>query len=76
MIYVKDCIPHRLIKEHTGIHMGIEFMTIELSVKSKKWNLCYIYRPPSVNEKVFMTSYLNYAKHFLLTALFVCFSGI
>ena len=53
MIYVKDCIPHRLIKEHTGIHMGVEFMTIELSVKSNKWKLCYIYRPPSVNEKVF-----------------------
>ena len=54
--------------------MGVEFMKIELSVKSNKWKLCYIYRP--LNEKVFVTSYLNYAKHLLLTALFVCFSGI
>ena len=39
MIYVNDCVLHRLIKNHIGIHMGIEFMTIELSVKSNKWYL-------------------------------------
>ena len=54
MIYVKDCIPHRLINEHTGIHMGVEFMTIELSVKSNKWKLCYIYRPPLCQWKGFL----------------------
>ena len=53
MIYVNGCIPHRLIKDHTGVYMGIEFMTLEISVKSSKWKLCYIYKPPRVTEKIF-----------------------
>ena len=53
MIYVIDCLPNRLIKEHTGIHMGVEFMTIESSVKSNKWNLCYIYRPLVLTKRFF-----------------------
>ena len=36
MIYVNGCIPHRLIKDHTRVYMGIEFMTLEISVKSSK----------------------------------------
>ena len=51
MIYVNGCIPHQLIKDHTGVYMGIEFMTLEISVKSSKWKLCYIYKPPRVTEK-------------------------
>ena len=29
MLYVKDTIPHRLLKEHSGVHMGIDYLTIE-----------------------------------------------
>ena len=53
MLYVKDSIPHRLLKEHSGVYMGIDYLTVEISVKSIKWNLVYIYRPPSVKVKVF-----------------------
>ena len=35
-MYVNHCIPHRLINNHTGNHMCIEFLTTEVSVKSKK----------------------------------------
>ena len=58
MIYINDGIPHRLLKDCTGVHMGVEFMTIELSVKSSKWNLCYIYKPPRITDKVFYPSAL------------------
>ena len=53
MIYINDGIPHRMLKDYTGVHMGVEFMTIELSVKSSKWNLCYIYKPPRITDKIF-----------------------
>ena len=53
MVYINDSIPHRLLKEYTGAHMGIDYMTIEISVKSYIWNLVYLYRPPSVNMTVF-----------------------
>ena len=53
MVYINDSIPHRLVKEYTGVYMGIDYMTIEISVKSYKWNLVYLYRPPSVSVTVF-----------------------
>ena len=53
MLYIKDSIPHRLLNDYSGVYMGIEYLTVEVSVKSYKWNLIYIYRPPSVNVKVF-----------------------
>ena len=53
MIYINDCIPHRLLKDYMGVHMGVEFMTIELSMESSKWNLCYIYKPPRITKKAF-----------------------
>ena len=49
MIYVNDSIPHRLLKEHSGEFEGIDFLTLEITVKSYKWILVYIYRPPRVN---------------------------
>lgn len=53
MLYVNDSIPHRIVKEHTGITKDIEHMTIEISMKSKKWYLIYIYRPPKVLVSTF-----------------------
>ena len=53
MVYINDSIPHRLVKEYTGVYMGIDYMTIEISVKSYKWTLVYLYRPPSVSVTVF-----------------------
>ena len=53
MVYINDSIQHRLVKEYTGVYMGIDYMTIEISVKSYKWTLVYLYRPPSVSVTVF-----------------------
>ena len=53
MVYVSDCIPHRIIKDSTGFHEGTEYMTIEVSMKSCKWYLVYVYKPPKVNEKLY-----------------------
>ena len=30
MIYVKDSLPHRVIKEYTGVKYSIDFITIEI----------------------------------------------
>ena len=74
MIYVNDCIPHRLIKDHTGVHLGVEFMTIEVSVKSNKWYLCYIYiEHPVLLKKSCVIFYMNCVKSLLQLVLFVCF---
>ena len=51
MIYVNDSIPHRLLKEHSGEFEGIDFLTLEMTVKSYKWILVYIYRPPPPQGK-------------------------
>ena len=53
MIYIKDSIPHRILKEHTGVVEGIEYMSIELSMKSRKWNVLYIYKPPKIHTEPF-----------------------
>ena len=50
MVYVRDTIPHRIEK---GTHEGIDFMIVELSMKNRKWNVIFIYRPPRVNETIF-----------------------
>ena len=52
MVYVKSCIPHRLIKEYCGSYDGIDFLTFEFVIKSRKWYVSYLYRPPSVKEVV------------------------
>ena len=53
MIYDNDSLPHRILKEYTGIVDAIEYMSIELSMKSRKWNIIYIYKPPKVLAKTF-----------------------
>ena len=63
MIYVKDTIPHRIIKEHSGEKNLIDFITIELTTQRGKWNLTYIYCPPRVPNnllKDFMHSLSDY----------------
>ena len=46
---VKDSLPHRVLKEYTGVVDAIEYMSIELSMKSRKWNMINIYKPPKVS---------------------------
>ena len=52
MVYINDCIPHRLLKDFSGSIGGIDFLTFELIIKTRKWYISYIYRPPSVKDTV------------------------
>ena len=59
---------------NTGVYMSIDYMTIEISVKSYKWNLVYLYRPPSVSVTIFCDFfYLCYVMNLLMTAILHCF---
>ena len=65
MIYVKDSIPHRIVKEHTGVVQGIEYMSIELSMKSRKWNVLYIYKHQKISTKPFCEFMLDLCENFV-----------
>ena len=53
MIYVNEFIPHKKLTDFTGVHLDIEFMTIELHLKSGKCCLFYVYKPPKVSQNIF-----------------------
>ena len=62
MLYINDNIPHGLLKEHSGEFEGIDFMTLEMAVKSCKWILVYIYKPLGLMmllSPVLCRSYVN-----------------
>ena len=73
--YINDCIPRRLLKDYMGVHMGVAFMTIELSVKSSKWNLCYIYKPPGITDKIFCDLLSELCEVFITDATLSLFCG-
>ena len=52
MMYINDNIPYRLLKQFSGIDHGIDYLTFEIIVKSRKWYISYLYRPPKVNESI------------------------
>ena len=52
MVYIKDCIPHRLMKDFSGSYKGIDYLTLEIVMKSRKWYVLYIYRPTSIKVDV------------------------
>ena len=54
MVYIKANIPHRLLTEYSGVYEGIDYLSFELVLKSKKWHVTYFYRPPSVNVNIFV----------------------
>ena len=37
MIYVNDDLPHRNLLEYSGIYEGIEYLSFEIIIKSRKW---------------------------------------
>ena len=53
MMYINDNTPHRLLKQFSGVYHGIDFLTFEIIMKSRKWYISYLYRPPNVNESIF-----------------------
>ena len=50
-------------------------MTIELSMKSSKWNLCYIYKPPRIADKVFCDFLSELCEVFVTDAALRLFFG-
>ena len=51
MMYINDNTPHRLLK-FSGLYHGIDFLTFEIIIKSRKWYISYLYRPSNVNESI------------------------
>ena len=43
-VYIRDSIPHRILKTHSGITNAICF-------KRRKWFLVYMYKPPKVSDE-------------------------
>ena len=52
MMYINDNTPHHLLKQFSGIYHGIDFLTFEIMIRSRKWYISYLYRPPNVNESI------------------------
>ena len=50
MMYIDDNTPHRLLQQFSGIQHGIDFLTFEIIIKSRKWYISYLHLPPNVNE--------------------------
>ena len=50
-VYIKDSIPHRILKTHSGITNAIEYMSFEVCFKRRKWFLVYMYKPPKVSDE-------------------------
>ena len=50
MLYIKENIPHRILKDFTGCQERIDYITLEISTKRGKWALVYMYKPPSVSD--------------------------
>ena len=51
-VYIKDFIPHRILKTHSGITNAIEYMSFEVCFKRRKWFLVYMYKPPKVSDEI------------------------
>ena len=52
MVYISSDIPHRKLPEYSGEFEGIDYMSFEITMKSRKMHLCYIYRPPRVHRSI------------------------
>ena len=52
MMYINDNTPHRLLKQFSGLYHCINFLTFEITIKSRKWYISDLYRPPNVNESI------------------------
>ena len=50
-VYIRDSIPHRISKTHSGITNAIEYMSFEVCFKRRKWFLVYMYKPPKVSDE-------------------------
>ena len=50
IVYIKDSIPHRILRKHSGITDGVEYMSFEVCFKKCKWFLVYVYKPPKVSD--------------------------
>ena len=50
IIYIHDDLPHRNLIEFSGNYEGIEYLSFEFIMKSRKWYISYIYRPPRISD--------------------------
>ena len=65
MLYIKDTIPHRIIRDFTGEMNSIDYITIELTTQRAKWNITYIYCPPRVSDSVLSEFMFSLSEYFV-----------
>ena len=53
MVYVKDCLPHRLLQESCYIKDGVEVLSLNVFVKKRQCNIITMYKPPNVTDSAF-----------------------
>ena len=75
MLYIKDTIPNRIIKEFSGERNSIDYITIELTTQRGKWNLTYIYCPPRVPDSVLSEFMFSLSEYFVSRNTLCLFFG-
>ena len=43
---------YHIVLWNSRIYLGIDYLSFEIIVKSRKWYISYLYRPPYVNESI------------------------
>ena len=58
MLYIKENIPHRILKDFSGSQERTDCITLEISTHRGKWIVVYVYKPPNVCDSAF-TSHMG-----------------
>ena len=74
-VYIKDSIPHRMLKTHSGITNAIEYMSFEICFKRRKWFIVYMYKPPKVSHECARGVLSQLADHFVDSSNLTIFFG-
>ena len=48
MMYINDNIPHRLLKQFSGLYHGIDYLTFEIIAKPRMWYISYLSTTESI----------------------------
>ena len=74
-VYIKDSIPHRILKTHSGITNAIEYMSFEVCFKRRTWFLVYMYKPPKVSDESAWSVLSQLADNFVDSSKLAIFFG-
>ena len=58
-VYIRDSIPYRILRQHSGITKFIEYVLFEVCFRTSKWFLVYYINHPKSVTMIHGWSYLN-----------------